>query len=304
MLSRDMARYVDLRRSLGFRFRVQHSFLRNFVAFAEARGDDFVRIDRVLDWAARAPSPASCRIRLLTVRRFALAMQAEDIRYEVPAADAVGRATFQRRSPHIYRAEEITELMRVAAQLKPIGSIRPLMYATLFGLLAATGMRISEALALLLGDVTTDGLIIRNTKFRKSRLLPLHDTTRQMLDDYLSVRLRLGTLDGALFVSTTGKAPSYSTVESIFLKLMRTIGVRGEPSQPGPRIHDLRHTFAVRSLEQCGHDRNAVARHIVALSTYLGHAHVTDTYWYLHATPTLMERIAEAGEALHREYAS
>ena len=88
MLSRDMARYVDLRRSLGFRFRVQHSFLRNFVAFAEARGDDFVRIDRVLDWAARAPSPASCRIRLLTVRRFALAMQAEDIRYEVPAADA------------------------------------------------------------------------------------------------------------------------------------------------------------------------------------------------------------------------
>jgi integrase len=100
-----------------------------------------VRIDRVLDWAARALSPASCPIRLLTVRRFALAMQAEDIRYEVPAADAVGRATFQRRSPHIYRAEEITELMRVAAQLKPVGSIRPLMYATVIGLLAATGIR-------------------------------------------------------------------------------------------------------------------------------------------------------------------
>jgi integrase len=115
--------------------------------------------------------------------------------------------------------------------LKPAGSIRPLMYATLFGLLAATGMRISETLALLLGDVTTDGLIIRNTKFRKSRLLPLHDTTRQMLDDYLSARLRLGTLDGALFVSTTGKASSYSTAESIFLKLMRTIGVRCDPSQ-------------------------------------------------------------------------
>jgi len=122
------------------------------------------------------------------------------------------------------------------------------MYATLFGLLAATGMRISEALALLLGDVTTDGLIIRNTKFRKSRLLPLHDTTRQMLDDYLSARLRLGTLDRALFVSTTGKAPSYSTVESIFLKLMRTIGVRGEPSQPGPRIHDLRQNAECRKM--------------------------------------------------------
>ena len=100
----------------------------------------------------------------------------------------------------------------------------------------------------LLGDVTTDGLIIRNTKFRKSRLLPLHDTTRQMLDDYLSARLRLGTLDGALFVSTTGKAPSYSTVEGIFLKLMRTIGVRGEPSQPGPRIHDLRQNAESRKM--------------------------------------------------------
>jgi len=302
MLSQDLNRYVNLRRSLGFRFGIQNSLLRNFVAFAESGGDEFVRIDRVLDWAARAPSPASSRIRLLTVRRFALAMQAEDIRYEVPAVDAVGRATFQRRSPHIYGSNEITGLMGAAAQLKPAGSIRPLTYAILFGLLAVTGMRISEALALRLEDVTTDGLIVRKTKFRKSRLLPIHDTTRRMLDGYLSVRLRLGNLDGALFVSTTGKVPSYTTVVSIFLELVRTIGIRGKAGQPGPRIHDLRHTFAVRSLEQCSHDRAAVARHVVALSTYLGHTHVTDTYWYLHATPTLMERIAEAGEALHQDH--
>ena len=125
------------------------------------------------------------------------------------------------------------------------------MYSTLFGLLAATGMRISEALALRLDDVTADGLIIRQTKFQKSRLLPLHETTQRALDRYLSVRMRLGTLDHALLVSTPGKAPSYNTVVAVFLRLARSIGLRGKPGQPGPRIHDLRHTFAVRSLEQC-----------------------------------------------------
>jgi integrase len=300
MLSQDLTRYVDLHRSLGFRFRIQHSLLRNFATFAEAQGDEFVCVDRVLDWAARAPSPPQRRNRLLTVRRFALAMQAEDVRHEVPAADALGHRRFERRIAHIYRPDEIARLMRAAARLRPAGSIRPLMYSTLFGLLAATGMRISEALALQLEDVTADGLIIRQTKFQKSRLLPLHDTTQWALDEYLSVRARLGTLDGALLVSTTGKAPSYNTVMAVFLRLARSVGLRGKPGQPGPRIHDLRHTFAVRSLEQCRHDRAAVARHIVALSTYLGHAHVTDTYWYLHATPILMRQIAEAGEALHR----
>ena len=300
MLSQDLTRYVDLHRSLGFRFRIQHSLLRNFVAFAEAHGDEFVHVNRVLGWAARAPSPPQRRNRLLTVRRFALAMQAEDTRHEVPAAEALGRGTFERRTPHIYRPDEIARLMRAAAQLEPAGSIKPLTYSTLFGLLAATGMRISEALALRLEDVTADGLLIRQTKFQKSRLLPLHDTTRRALDEYLSVRARRGTLDGALFVSNTGTAPAYNTVVAVFLRLARSSGLRGKPGQQGPRIHDLRHTFAVRSLEQCRHERDAVARHIVALSTYLGHAHVTDTYWYLHATPILMGQIAEAGEALHR----
>lgn len=304
MLSQDLTRYVDLHRSLGFKFRTQHALLRNFVAFAEAQGDEFVRVGRVLDWAVRAPSPPQRRNRLLTVRRFALAMQAEDARHEVAAADALGHGTFKRRIAHIYTLDEIIRLIRAAAQLQPAGSIRPLMYSTLFGLLAATGMRISEALALRLADVTADGLIIRQTKFQKSRLLPLHDTTQRALDEYLSVRAQLGTLDDALFISTTGRTPAYDTVAPTFRGLARSIGLRGEPGQPGPRIHDLRHTFAVRSLEQCRHDREAVARHVVALSTYLGHAHVSDTYWYLQATPILMGQIAEAGEALHRGHTS
>ena len=114
------------------------------------------------------------------------------------------------------------------------------------------------------------------------------------------MRRRLGTLDGALFVSNTAAVPAYPTVVATFLRLARSIGLRGAPGERGPRIHDLRHSFAVRSLESCRADREAVARHIVALSTYLGHGHVTDTYWYLEATPILMRQIAEASEALYK----
>lgn len=299
MLSEALTRYVDLHRSVGFKFRIQHLLLRNFVRFAETRGDEFVRVARVLDWAARAPSPPQRRNRLLTARRFALALRAEDPRHELPAADALGRGRFERRAPYIYAPDEVAALVKAAAELQPSGSIRPLTYSTLFGLIAATGMRVSEALALQLEDLTEDGLIVRETKFHKSRLLPLHETTQCALDRYLSLRGQLGTFNGALFVSNTGAAPAYPTVVAIFLRLARSIGLRGAPGERGPRIHDLRHSFAVRSLESCRRDREAVARHIVALSTYLGHGHVTDTYWYLQATPILMRQISEAGEAFH-----
>jgi integrase len=298
MLSDGLARYVDLHYALGFKFRTQRALLRNFVAFAEAQGDRFTGTERVLAWAVQAPSPEQRRNRLLTIRRFAVAMHAEDSRHEVPAADALGRGLFRRKLPYIYSAEEIHRLMTAAASLPPADSIRPRTYVMLFGLLAATGMRISEALALQLDDITDDGLIVSKTKFKKSRLLPLHPTTRQALDGYLSIRLRLPTTNSALLVANTGAPPSYDTAAGIFRKLMRQIGLRGGCGQPGPRIHDLRHSFAVHSLEACPNDRDAVSRHILALSTYLGHAHVTDTYWYLQATPILMSQIGAAGEAL------
>ncbi len=298
MLSPDMTRYVELRRAAGFKFRTQHQLLTNFVAFAEKHGDEFVRVDRALDWAARAVSPAQRCKRLLEVRRFALAMRSEDARYEVPAGDAMGRAFHRRRIAHIYTPDEICQLMRAAARLGPPDSIRPRMYATLFGLLAATGLRISEALALQLKDVTADGLLIRQTKFKKSQLVPLHETAQRALDAYVAVRTRVGSLDSSLFISVCGRTPAYTTVVAVFLQLARSIGLRGEPGQRGPRIHDIRHSLAVRSLEQCQHDGDAVARHLVALSTYLGHVHATSTYWYLHATPFLMEQIADVTEAL------
>jgi integrase len=301
MLSDDLTRHVDLHRGLGFRFRTQHGLLRSFVRFAEEHGDIFIHADRALDWASQAPSPPQRRNRLVTVRRFALALHAEEPRHEVAPADALGRATFRRRIPHIYAPDEITGLMEAAAALPPGKLDRPLIYTTLFGLLAATGMRISEALALRLDDITADGLIIRQTKFHKSRLLPLHDTTRSALDRYVLARRQMASSTETLFVSAKGEVLSDNTVRGVFQRLTRALGLRGKTDRRAPRIHDLRHTFAVRSLEQCGQDPNAVARHIAALTTYLGHAHVTDTYWYLQATPTLMAGIAEVSEAAHRE---
>jgi integrase len=300
MLSEDLDRHISLHHALGFKFRTQSLLLRNYVAYAEARDDQLISADRVLAWSVEAPSPEQRRNRLLEARRFAIAMYAEDDRHEVPAADALGRGLHTRRIPYIYSPEDIRRLMAAAASLAPAGTIRPATFATLFGLLAATGMRISEALALRLSDITADGLVIEKTKFKKSRLLPLHPSTRRALDAYLTVRLRVATESAALLIGNTGEAVAYPTVIAVFLRLTRSIGLRGPSGRGGPRIHDLRHTFAVRSLERCPHDAAAVSRHIVGLSTYLGHAHVTDTYWYLQASPALMTHIADAGEALQR----
>lgn len=300
MLSHDIARYVDLHRSLGFKFRTQQILLHSFGAFADRYGDRFVRTSRVLAWAGQAPSPPQRHNRLATVRRFAIMMRAEDCRHEIPPAEAFGRAWFKRCAPHIYSPDEIIALLDAAARLSPQHSIRPITYRTLFALLAATGLRVSEALALELSDLTEDGLLVRATKFRKSRLVPLHESTRRALLNYLRHRARPATTSPAFFLSPKGTAPCYETVIAVFLQLARSIGLRGGPGQRGPRIHDLRHTFAVRSLERCVGSATEVGRHALALSTYLGHAHVSDTYWYLQATPILMHQIAHLGESLHQ----
>ena len=255
-----------------------------------------MRAARAVEFASRARSPKSRQIRLSMVRNFALAMRSEESNHEVPPPDALGCVIARRPKPYIYSSEEIFRLIRAAAQLPPAGSMRPLTYATLFGLLAATGMRISEALALKLEDVTEDGLIIRNTKFGKSRLLPLHDTTHGALNRYLSKRMRLTDTNDDLLVSNTGRAPAYPTVERVFRQLSLSVGLRTGSGRGWPRMHDLRHTFAVRCLERCKGGREAAGRCMLALSTYLGHGQIANTYWYLEATPLLMRQIASAGE--------
>jgi integrase len=193
----------------------------------------------------------------------------------------------------------VQRLLGAAARLPPTGSIRPTTYVTLLSLLFSTGLRISEALALKLEDVTTDGLVVRQSKFRKSRLVPLHSTAMEGLARYLTVRTRIGTPDRSVFISLRGSGLAYPTVCTTFLALSRSSGLRAGPGTPGCCLHDARHTFAVRSLESCrGRGAEEIARHILALSTYLGHAHPSDTFWYLHATRTLMQGIAAAGESL------
>ena len=197
--------------------------------------------------------------------------------------------------PHIYTSDEIRRLLNAAAQLTPQRSIRPIVYVTLFALLVSTGIRICEALALKLEDITCDGLNIKHTKFRKSRLVPLHATVRAGLQRYVSLRRQVGE-DRSLFVSIRHTGLAYSTVVSVFLELTRSINLRGGPGKPGPCIHDLRHTFAVRALEACLGGKKEIARHVLALSTYLGHTHPADTYYYLHATPKLLEGISREAE--------
>jgi integrase len=239
MLSQDIIRYVELHRAMGFKFRTQHLLLRNFSRFAAQRGDPYVRTQTVLDWAAQAPSLPQRHNRLATVRRFALAMQAEDAHHQVPPADVFGREWFKRRTPHIYTHEQIARLINAAAQLPPKDSIRPATYSTLFGLLAATGLRVSEALALQIEDLTNDGLLVRETKFKKSRLVPLHATTRQVLERYLARRARVGTLDHALFISLAGTSPSYEMGGPVFLGVSRSRGGRAGPGQPGPQVEPV-----------------------------------------------------------------
>jgi integrase len=300
MLSKLVKRHVDLHRAMGFKFHTQQGLLESFANFAEQRGDHFVVIQTAIDWAARAPSPPQRHNRLATVRRFALAMHAEDPRHRVPPGEVFGRQWFKRRTPYIYTRPELSRLLRAAAQLVPQGSVRPIGYLTLLGLLASTGLRVSEALALTLDDITDDGLLVRETKFKKSRLVPIHKTTREALMRYMLVRARYVAGSGALFVSRSGRPLNYNTVEYTFLRLRRAIGLRGKRGSREPRMHDLRHTFVVRSLEGfIGGTRESVAQHMLGVSTYVGHAHVTDTYWYLQATPALMRQIARSGEALH-----
>ncbi len=300
MLITMINRYVELHRAMGFKYRIQNGLLQHFAIFAHQRGDTFVRCKTVIEWAKQAPSPAQRRNRLLTVRRFSISMQAEDKRYEVPPADAFGFETFKRRLRHLLSVSELKLLLQAALKLNPLNSIRPLTYSTLFSLLAATGIRISEAISLNVEDVTDDGLMIRATKFRKDRLVPLHRSAQEGLRHYLRCRIKYSGIEKSLFVSTNRKRLSYSTVNSVFLQLVRSIGLRKGPGHEGICIHDLRHRFAVKSLEECKGNRTDISQHMVALSAYLGHAHISDTYWYLQATPTLMKQIATTQEILYR----
>ena len=302
MLSEDVTRYVALYRRLGRSFSEQSRTLHLYARYAEAQGDSHIRIVRIHDWCATASSPNRARTCYDAVRRLGAFLNAEDPRHEVPPAGAFGRGKRPRPAPHLLEPKQIRAVMNAALELPPNGSISPYTFHYLFGLLAATGLRISEALALQCDDLGADGLVVRNGKFGKSRLLPIHLSTRSALAEYMAIRQRLNAGGDDLFVLRTGRAPTKVRAHAVFVQIARNLGIRPHDLRsPGPRLHDLRHSFAVRSLEACLHDRQAVAHHMAGLSTYLGHTSMAHTYWYLEATPVLMHSIATSGEQLFAE---
>jgi integrase/recombinase XerD len=296
MLIAHAERYISLRQTLGYKLHDLSSNLGAFARFATDRGDTHVRISTVMDWATEASSPHSHYIRLRDVARLARFLHAEDPTHEVPINPF--SAPTRPRLPYIYTPEEIVQLVGAANRLRQSYPHRRQVYGTLLGLLAATGLRISEALDLRLHDVLPDGVLqIRRAKFGKSRLVPLHPTTARALANYLEQRRRLSVTDDHVFLSAGNQRISSSMVEYTFRRILRLAGIAPSRTRP-PRIHDVRHTFATRALEQCSIRREAVARHFVALATYMGHTDIAHTYWYLEATPELMTGIAAAAEAL------
>jgi integrase/recombinase XerD len=297
-LREAMEQYLSLRRSLGFKLIKVDSILRSFVAFAEREAASYVTTDLALRWVklSTAKEPATLADRLNAVRRFAIWRRAADERTEVPPKNLLPYR-YRRKRPYIYSDEEIEGLVRAARKLSSPKGLRGPTYATLFGLIAATGMRISEAVSLDRQDVDIEEkvLSIRESKFRKSRLVPVHVTTRDALTDYAEKRDRILPMlrSVAFFVSERGTRVTHWAARDNFAIVSRQIGIRkkikGKRVGCGPRLHDMRHRFAAQTLVDWYRAGINVEREIHKLSTYLGHAHVNDTYWYLEAVPELLE---------------
>lgn len=285
--------YLALRRGLGFDLRAQEWLLLNFARYADETGHQGpITIDLATRWATMSKSsPPSIAQRLSVVRQFARHRIAFDSKTEVPPTGLLG-CPVRRKPPHIYSDAEIAELLRAAGALRPCGGLRPQTYVALFSLLASTGLRISEARHLTRQDVDLDAglLVIRETKFRKSRLVPLHPSAVTALQHYGVLRDRYPDTHRSEFFFRTDQVAALKkrTVESTFDSLRVRLGWTVEGRARRPCIHDLRHSFAVRRLLRWYDEGTDVEKKIFALSTYLGHAKVTDTYWYLSATPELL----------------
>ena len=301
-LSRSLREYLTLRRALGTQLTGPEFHLRRFVEFADRAGAEVITTDLALRWAI-APGKASAATwagRLGDVRRFAAWLSAIDPRTEIPPKDLLPHR-YRRKPPYIYSDEEIVRILGEAARLASPSGLRALTYATLFGLLAVTGLRLSEALGLDRDDVDLEGgvLAVRHAKFHKSRFVPLHDSTCVALRRYTKMRNRLlpRPTTPAFFVAERGTRVTVFIAEYTFAVVSRAVGLR-PPTEAnrhgrGPRLHDMRHRLAVRTLVRWYREGKDVERELPKLTTYLGHVHVADTYWYLEAVPELLQLASE-----------
>lgn len=300
MMARVRA-YLRHRRSLGYALRVEGELLLSFARFADRSGHRGPPTTPLaLRWAT-LPSKAKRLYkarRLEVVRTFAKQLAATEPSTEVPPSHVLGPA-HRRNPPHIYTAEQIKTLMARASRLS--GELRPQTFVTLVGLIASTGLRISEALHLRVADADFGHgvLTIRESKFRHTRLVPIHRSTVAALKRYHTRRLRLWPHSRFFLVSERGTPLSGSTVHHTFRQLAEPITPTS--NRPTVRIHDLRHTFACGVIEKWERTKRRAAGRIAVLSRYLGHARVTDTYWYLTATPELLAAASRKFKTPHHE---
>lgn len=286
--------YLTLRRGLGFTLREAGTALLEFVAFMEQHRASYITSRLALTWAQQPATvqPVRWAQRLSAVRGFARHRSATDPRTEIPP-DGLLPHRPRRARPYLYSDDEIKGLLRAALTLPARGGLRPWTYHCLFGLLSVSGLRIGEARNLELQDVDLQAavLTIRGAKFGKSRLVPLHASTRHTLAQYLARRKRCWAtrpVSSYVFVSNWGNRLDGGEIHRTFYTLSRQIGLRGPSDRHGPRLHDLRHRFAVMTLLRWYRSGEDAERRLPILSAYLGHVHVSDTFWYLSAWPELM----------------
>jgi len=296
--------YLAERRRLGFELVSPGRALMSFARFVDTRSPPRPLTAEVMsEWARRdtrkRDTPVTWANRLKPLRPFARYLRQFEPRTEVPDASLFGPLP-QRQAPHIYREEEIVDLLATARALAPTGGLRPAAYATLFGLIASAGLRVSEALHLLNADVDLKlgTITVRQTKFAKSRQLPLHPSAVEALRSYRRTRNRhlAVTTDMPFFVSKKGKALGSRQVNRVFEQLRQQLGWVNRGAHAAPRIHDLRHHFAVRRLMLWHEQGTDIDQAMLALSTYMGHVKISNTYWYLTAVPELMALAAEKFE--------
>jgi integrase len=297
-----LAQYVAVRRALGTQFREPALTLGHFVDFLEREGAELITTNLALRWAVEREGVqrATWARRLTMVRGFAAWLSAFDPRTEVPPKRLL-HARHRRNKPYIFTDQEIQRLMTEAARLPSPTGLRALTHATLIGLLAATGLRPGEALALDLPDVDLHNgiLAIRQTKFGKSRFVPIKDSTCTALAQYAERRNELCPRRPTerVLVSERGTRLHGCVARRTFAKVSRAIGLRaaagGRRIGRGPRLQDLRHTFATRKLIEWYRAGLDVERELPKLTTYLGHVDVSHTYWYIEAVPELLQFATE-----------
>lgn len=297
-LREALKKYLRLRRNLGFQLRGTASALRSFLAFAEREGASYITTELALRWAQepRQAQPATWAARLGMVRCFAVWLSATEQRTEIPPVGLLPYR-YRRQRPYIYSDAEIEAIVRTASQLASPKGLKGRTYSTVFGLLSVTGTRVNEVLNLDRDDVDLQqGILrIRRTKFGKSRLVPLHESTRQVLVAYARARDRVvhRPATAAFFLSERGTRVTDCATRYNFAQVSRMVGLRaptaGRRHGHGPRLHDMRHRFAACTLVKWYRRGLDVEREIPKLATYLGHVHVNDTYWYIEAVPELLE---------------